>query len=138
VLSIARRDVRAFMLHPDARHKERCPNLGLLLVEYLLVAKEDAPWSRFGPALLRECLARHVMWAVRSNRDFGLVGREQASRQGDSRDDFCRLKGHFEAAEVSLRLLTLQVGSSASLITALSLSVPAPPPSPSCTLCLAP
>lgn len=111
VLSIARRDVRAFTLHSDARSKERCPNLGLLLVEYLLVSKEDAPWSRFGPALLRECLARNVMWAVRSDREFGLVGKEQPSRQGDSADDFNRLKKHFESAHVSLRLVMLQVGA---------------------------
>ncbi|KAG1669741.1 hypothetical protein FOA52_001570 [Chlamydomonas sp. UWO 241] len=61
VVELARHDVRAFMTQPAACTKEACPDLGVLLVELLLVPCSDAPWEQLAPVLLREVLARQAL-----------------------------------------------------------------------------
>ncbi|KAG1652356.1 hypothetical protein FOA52_002017 [Chlamydomonas sp. UWO 241] len=121
VAELARHDVRAFMTQPAARTKEACPDLGVLLVELLLVPCSDAPWEQFAPVLLREVLARQVRWAIKETGDwFGSVGRETASPNGDSVDDVRRLRTHWECGKVGLRLVMLQTWFANALARPLS------------------
>ncbi len=78
----------------------------MLLVELLLVPKEAVPWSRLMPALLRECLSRHVRWVLRDAGDwFGRVAREDLG--GASDDTYRRMQVHFEKAGTGLRTVLL-------------------------------
>jgi ubiquitin-protein ligase len=109
LMSEARREVQAFVSSSSARHKQRCPDLGVLLVQLLLVPKEAVPWSQLAPVLVRELLARQVMWAIRDvGDDFGRPHTERSSSRGDSRDDIWRLDNHFGAGAVGLRNVMLQ------------------------------
>lgn len=92
------RDVLRFVQDPAARRKAACPDLGLLLVKYMLVPMDRVRWSDFASAYLREALARHVMW-VRAPGWFTAPTRAE-------RDD-ARLKAHLDGALVSLRLICL-------------------------------
>lgn len=61
----ARRDVKRFIVDGKSRHKSTCPDLGVLLVELMLVPKEEVPWGDFLPPFLRELLARQVRWVIK-------------------------------------------------------------------------
>ena len=91
------RDVLRFVREPAARRKTLCPDLGLLMVKYLLVPLDRARWSDFAPAFLREAFARHVMWIN--------AARFTAPVHGESDAD--RLNDHLNGALVSLRLICL-------------------------------
>ena len=69
VLQLARERVTCFMRDPAARTKARTPDIGVLLVDYLLVPREEAPWAQFGPVFVREVLARQVRAAVQRGRN---------------------------------------------------------------------
>ncbi|KAG2434704.1 hypothetical protein HXX76_007594 [Chlamydomonas incerta] len=69
VLEAAARDVCAFIARPEARRKSACPDLGLLLVKFLLVPRDTAPWAAFAPPFVRELLARQVRWVVKGLAD---------------------------------------------------------------------
>lgn len=110
IISVARQHVTRFMRDPYQRSKSRCPDLGILLVEYLLVPKEEAPWETFAPIYVREVLARQVRWAIKSEGSwFAQPAREETSKAGDTMDDWKRMKAHFESGKVGLRLVMLQV-----------------------------
>jgi hypothetical protein len=104
------RDVRAFVASPAARHKSSCPDLGLLMVQLLLVPKTSVPWAAFAPALLQELLARQVLWATRG-RDglaFGSPQHERPSVPGRSADDEWRMKAHWASGAVGCKMVMLQ------------------------------
>lgn len=105
ILSLARLHVTRFLRDPAHRSKQQCPDLGVLLVDYLLVPREEVPWDTFAPLYLREVLARQVRWAIKAEGNwFGKPGSEEASEAADYR----RLKSHFESGIVGLRLVMLQ------------------------------
>lgn len=103
---VALEDVQLFARSEGARHKSRCPDLGLLLVEYLLVPKEVVPWSDLAPGLIREVLARQVRGAIRdAGEAFGRPYVEVSNKDGTSAEDDARLQRHFQAASADLRVL---------------------------------
>lgn len=114
VLASARSSVRKFMSSPaSGRHKERFPDLGLLLVSYILTPADEAPWSTFGPALLRELLARQVYWVARESGarflDVAADDRgDEKGRGGREGGDGYRLRQHFDHSKVGLRLVMIQ------------------------------
>ncbi len=67
-------DVVAFIDVPSARHKDKCPDLGRLLVSFLLVPEELAPWSEFAPVFVRELLSREVRLASVTALEAGVGG----------------------------------------------------------------
>uniref|UniRef100_A0A7R9Z5X6 UBC core domain-containing protein n=1 Tax=Chlamydomonas euryale TaxID=1486919 RepID=A0A7R9Z5X6_9CHLO len=116
IVDVARADVKAFLADPKARHKRACPDLGLLLVELLLVPQSEAQWERVAPALLQEVLARQVRWIIKDKGEwFGRVGEEVPGLEGESKHDAKRLTTHFKGAAVSLRLCMLQAWFSNTL-----------------------
>eukprot|EP00195_Chlamydomonas_chlamydogama_P002566 CAMPEP_0202919244 /NCGR_PEP_ID=MMETSP1392-20130828/75380_1 /ASSEMBLY_ACC=CAM_ASM_000868 /TAXON_ID=225041 /ORGANISM="Chlamydomonas chlamydogama, Strain SAG 11-48b" /LENGTH=287 /DNA_ID=CAMNT_0049612537 /DNA_START=1 /DNA_END=861 /DNA_ORIENTATION=+ len=109
VVQEAQRDVLAFVQDPAARHKTRCPDLGVLLIEYLLVPQELLPWSAFVPPFLRELLSRNVYWALKLHGSrFGRTDVGHAAPDGGSEADQQRLQNHFESASTGLRNVMLQ------------------------------
>jgi hypothetical protein len=133
---VALKEVQAFVDSPAGRGKQRCPDLGVLLVQLLLVPKEAVPWSKLAPVLLRELLARQVRWIIREagapkpgtrrrwgrskksasisispeGLAFGRVHLELTNgTDGGSTHDLKRLKDHLRYGAVGLRNLMLQV-----------------------------
>ena len=97
----ARTAVSHFMQNPAHRTKQHCPDLGALLIKLLLVPCDEVPWEQFAPALLRELLARQVLWAQRDH------GRKFTDDLLDA-PDHC-MAWHFSAARTSLRTVALEV-----------------------------
>ncbi|KAG2446151.1 hypothetical protein HXX76_000746 [Chlamydomonas incerta] len=137
LLDVAARDVAVFMTDPGARSKSACPDLGLLLVKFLLVPRDTAPWDVFAPPFIRELLARQVRWVVKELAQQGPAAAAAAFERpwedgGDRRllaaaaggggkapasaspagsaaaADAARLRHHFEHARTSLSLVALQ------------------------------
>ena len=63
----AMRTVVEFQTSRAKRHKSHCPDLGRLMVAYLIVPEEVAPWSTFGKALFGELVSRQIMWTLRGH-----------------------------------------------------------------------
>lgn len=101
VVEEARTAVTHFLQHPSHRTKRHCPDLGVLLIELLLVPCDEVPWAQFAPAFLRELLARQVLWAQREH------GRAFTDDLLDAPEH--RLAQHFSAARTSLRVVALEV-----------------------------
>ncbi|GAX72905.1 hypothetical protein CEUSTIGMA_g360.t1 [Chlamydomonas eustigma] len=110
LMACARRAVMEFINDPEARLKSRCPDLGRLLVSYLLVPVDAAPWSTFAPVFMRELFARQIRWVVakRNVQGFGEPQFEKRTADADSPAELRRLKGHFDASIVGLRNVMIQ------------------------------
>ena len=109
LIQTASQHVSAFVNQEGERHKSKCPDLGVLLVEFLLVPKDVVSWEKMVPALMRELLARQVMWVIRKvGKQFGKVYQENTNSHGNTRDDTQRLQQHFEASGTSFRVVMLQ------------------------------
>ena len=115
ILAAAKRHVVDFVDGPpEARRKARCPDLGVLLVELLLVPKDEMPWERFAPVFLREFLSRQVMWAIRgSGGDARNSGNSWiANVDFESADDLAVAKRRTDEmlkhGKVGLRLVCMQ------------------------------
>ena len=91
------RAVLRFVQEPASRHKKVCPDLGLLLVKYMLVPMDCVRWSDFASAFLREALVRHVMWI----KTDGFTAPTRTER------DDTRLRDHLDGSLISLRLVCL-------------------------------
>ena len=111
LLDAARKHVLDFVDGKDsARTKALCPDLGVLLVELLLVPKDVMPWQRFAPVFIRELLARNVMWVQRGLQDKGMTKDADAfvSPESDEGDKW-RCKTHLDGSLVGMRMTCLQV-----------------------------
>jgi ubiquitin-protein ligase len=91
-----------FVKIPAARHKKRCPNLGILFVYMLLVPEDVVSWEELAPPLLRETLARNVLHASR-----GSDGDDFVMNLKDSSVERC--EKHFRSVKVGLLIMALQV-----------------------------
>eukprot|EP00873_Tetraselmis_striata_P041162 jgi/Tetstr1/461426/TSEL_006536.t1 len=98
VVQGAVRDVLAFVNGQTS--KDKCPDLGVLLVKLLLVPADTVPWSVFARVFFRELLARQVRW-IRGGAIF-------LQPEWDGGDDHMRIDMHFEGAKMSLGIITLQ------------------------------
>ncbi|GIL83920.1 hypothetical protein Vretimale_10919 [Volvox reticuliferus] len=100
-------DVLAFVADRAARHKSRCPDLGLLLIKYVLVPKDVVPWSTFAPVFVRELLARHVMWVSRAlKNDGGSFLRPWQAAVPEP--DLWRLQTHLKHSRTSLMTVAVE------------------------------
>jgi len=91
--------LESFLKDPDARVKERVPNLGEFLC-YISVSDVYC-WEDLGIQILEEAFDRNVLWILK-----------QAPQLGDLSDcgvSAARLRRSFTANRVSLRLLMFQV-----------------------------
>ncbi|GLC46610.1 hypothetical protein PLESTM_001896500 [Pleodorina starrii] len=118
------RDVRTFVGNGGggdgeaARHKTRCPDLGLLLIKYVLVPKDVVSWSTFAPVFVRELLARHELWVGRALGDGrGIAGGRVSVaaaaflapwRTAAPEPDLLRLEAHLKHARTSLMTVAVE------------------------------
>ncbi|KAJ3269068.1 hypothetical protein HK104_005198, partial [Borealophlyctis nickersoniae] len=93
--------VSRFLSSNVARTKENVPDLGEFLI--LLALVPAASWDVMGDVIVKELLARNVVWAVRD--------RPYLAEKGDYGRvyDEARVRETFEASKTSLRLLMFQV-----------------------------
>jgi hypothetical protein len=108
---VARRNVCAFVSSQPARHKSGCPDLGVLMVQLLLVPKASVPWAALAPALLQELLGRQVLWATRgkAGERFEAPQRERSGgKAGLSPDERWRIEQHWASGAVGCRMVMLQ------------------------------
>lgn len=103
LVGMCTRRLREFVENPATRHKQRCANLGILFAYMLLVPEDEVDWSECAPPLMREMLARNVLFAM---RDPACGGLRFATNLEDS--DFERVTSHFRSARVGLGILALQ------------------------------
>ncbi|GIL44304.1 hypothetical protein Vafri_1810 [Volvox africanus] len=101
-------DVLKFIADRGARHKSLCPDLGLLLIKYVLVPKDVVPWSTFAPVFVRELLARHVMWVSRALKHEGdaFLSPWQGGTAGER--DLWRLETHLKHSRTSLMTVAVE------------------------------
>lgn len=106
VVLAAQCDIINFVESPQARHKNKCPDLGVLLLKLLLVPADTMPWARFAPVFVRELLARQVRWVDRTNaKGFEYLKPHEDENEGD---DIMRINHHLEHAATSLRIVAME------------------------------
>lgn len=65
--STVTRRLDTFLLQPQQRSKAHTPNLGLLLPLLAVGNPSRHSWGRMSESILREALARKVLWICRKN-----------------------------------------------------------------------
>lgn len=121
MLADAEATLRLFLSHPEQRAKDKCPDLGMLLILLLLVPRDSVRWSDLGPVFVRELLSRHIRWSAQTlhNSTFPLFsgGARVPRSKGEcfvsfdaAKDDGnARLQNHLQTSITSLRIVSLSV-----------------------------
>lgn len=91
--------LESFHSDPEARSKQRVPNLGEFLC--LVSVSDSYGWEELGIPILEEAFDRNVLWILKQAPHLGDLS--------DMRVSQARLRRSFNANRVSLRLLMFQV-----------------------------
>lgn len=102
IIRACTKDVVDFVKYPAARGKNKCPDLGLLLVKLAMTPSVDASWSDFMPPFIRELLARQVRWVEPDGQWFYNPFNEAPEVSE------LRMKVHFNGAISSVKTVMLQ------------------------------
>jgi len=76
----------AFLTQPSCRTKQSTPNMGLLLPLLAVGSPCRHSWGRMSDAILRESLARKVLWMCK--KDNSLVQVRDRGEEGEGEEGF--------------------------------------------------